>query len=135
MIAFAWLVAQALGSPAPACTGPDVTIKNVRYSTFRGNGTSPDRIVIVAQVVNVGTLPQTPGVVQHVELLHDGQVVVAERVRALRVGERYVVALRMFRPESQRKEPLDVIVRYVPDDRRARGENCSTANDSLQKIF
>ena len=135
MIAFAWLVAQALSSPSPACVGPDISIRNVRYSTVKGIAAAPDRIVISAQVVNIGTLPQSTGVGQHVELLHDGQVLVEERVRALRVGERYIVALRMFRPAAQRKEPLDVIVRYVADDRRARGENCSTANDSLQKIF
>ena len=137
MIAFAWLIAQALTTPlpSPACVGPDIAIANVRYTTFRGNASSPDRIVVAAHVINVGTAAQTPGIAQHVELLHDGRVVVSEPVRALRTGERYLVALRIFRPIADRKDPLDVIVRYVADDRRARGENCATANDSLQKIF
>jgi hypothetical protein len=134
MIAFAWVIAQLL-APAGTCTGPDIAITKVKYAIVRGNATIPDRIVLTADVVNVGTESQTAGVTQHVELLHDGAVLSSERFRPLRVGERYPVALRLFRPHNQRKDPLEVVVRYVPGDRRARGENCNPANDSLQKIF
>lgn len=134
MLALFWIVAQ-LSAPASPCSGPDIAITQVRYAIVRGTATMPDRIVLTADVVNVGSEPQRPGVQQHVELLRDGRILAAEHVRNLRVGERYPVALRMFRPHAQRKEPLEVIVRYVPDDRRARGENCSVANDSVQKIF
>jgi hypothetical protein len=134
MIAFAWVVAQLL-APAGACSGPDIAITKAKYAVVRGNATVPDRIVITADVVNVGTQSQTAGVAQHIELLKDGTVLSSERFRPLRVGERYPVALRLFRPHDQRKDPLEVVVRYVADDRRARGENCNPANDSLQKIF
>jgi hypothetical protein len=134
MLAFAWVVAQLL-APAGACSGPDIAITQVKYAVVRGNAATPDRIVITADVVNVGTQSQTTGIVQHVELLRDGAVLAAEHFRPLRMGERYPVALRLFRPHAQRKDPLEVVVRYVPDDRRARGENCNPANDSLQKIF
>ena len=134
MLAFAWVVAQ-LVAPASACSGPDIAITQVKYAIVRGTETIPDRIVLTADVVNVGTQRQTPRVAQHVELLHDGMVLASERFRPLRIGERYPVALRLFRSHDQRKEPLEVIVRYVPDDRQARGENCNPANDSVQKIF
>jgi len=134
MIAFAWVVAQLL-APTGACTGPDIAITKVKFAVVRGNAATPDRIVLTADVVNVGTQSQTGNVAQHVELLHDGAVLASERFRPLRVGERYPVALRLFRPHDQRKDPLEVVVRYVADDRRARGENCNPANDSLQKIF
>lgn len=134
MLAFAWVVAQLI-APAGVCTGPDIAITQVKYAIVRGTRTIPDRVVLTADVVNVGTQSQTPDVTQHVELLHDGMVLAAERVRPLRAGERYPVALRLFRTRDQRKDPLEVVVRYVPDDRHARGENCNPANDSLQKIF
>jgi len=134
MLALAWVVAQLL-APSAACSGPDIAITRVRYAVARGNAPLADRIVFSVDVVNVGTQSQTAGAEQHVELLRDGRVLASEHVRPLRLGERYPVALRMFRPHAQRKDPLEIVVRYVPDDRRARGENCSTANDSLQKIF
>jgi hypothetical protein len=134
MLAFAWVVAQ-LVAPAVACTGPDIAITQVKYAIVRGTQTIPDRIVLTADVVNVGTQSQSAGVTQHVELLHDGMVLASERFRPLRVGERYPVALRLFRTHEQRKDPLEVVVRYVPDDRHARGENCNPSNDSVQKIF
>ena len=135
MIAIAWIVAQAFAASPPACSGPDITIKNVRFSTVRGSASTPDRVVIAADLVNVGTQSQTAPLAQHIELVHDGRVLVKEKVRALRVNEHYLVALRLFRQPNERKEPLEVMVRYVPDDPRARGENCATANDTIQKIF
>ena len=66
MIAVAWLVAQALATGTPACNGPDIAVRNVRYATVRGKGPTPDRIVINADVINVGAVSQTPGVAQHV---------------------------------------------------------------------
>jgi hypothetical protein len=134
MLPLALMIAQLM-APVSACNGPDIAITQLKYAVVRGNATTPDRIVLTADVVNVGTQPQMAGVEQHVELIHDGRVLAIERFRALRVGERYPVALRLFRPHAERKEPLEVVVRYVPDDRRARGENCSKANDSLEKIF
>jgi len=134
MLPLALIVTQML-APASTCNGPDISITQIKYAVVRGNANVPDRIVLTADVVNVGAQPQVAGVTQHVELLRDGRVLALERVRPLRVGERYPVALRLFRPHAQRKEPLEVVVRYVADDHRARGENCNTANDSLQKIF
>jgi hypothetical protein len=134
MLPLALIVAQ-LSAPTSACNGPDIAITQIKYAVVRGTTTVADRIVLTADVVNVGTQPQVPGVLQHIELLHDGRVLALERVRPLRVGERYPVALRLFRSHAQRKDPLEVVVRYVADDHRARGENCNTANDSLQKIF
>lgn len=135
MLAFAWIIAQALGSPTPACTGPDITVSIVRYAVTKGSATTPDRVVIYANVTNVGEVSQTAGVVQHVELVRDGRRLVSEPVRALRAHEKFLVALRIFREPAERKEPLEVVVRYVPDDRRAKSENCNPTNDSLQKIF
>ena len=40
-----------------------------------------------------------------------------------------------FRDPKLRKEPLQVMVRYVLDDRSVAGENCSVANDKMEKIF
>jgi hypothetical protein len=43
---------------------------------------------------------------------------------------------RIFRDTSQRTDPLQVLVRYVLDDKRhAPRNNCSPTNDSLQKNF
>ena len=134
MLGLGLIVAQLL-APASACTGPDIAITQIKYAEVRGSTAVPDRVVLTADVVNVGTRSQMPGIAQHVELLHDGRVLATERVRGLRAGERYPVGLRLFRPHAQRKEPLEIVVRFVADDRRARSENCSTANDSLEKTF
>jgi hypothetical protein len=135
MLVLAWIVAQALAAPTPTCTGADIALQNLRFSTVRGNATTQDRVVITADVVNIGLAAQSGDAHQHVELLRDGKVLANERVRPLRAGERYPVALRIFRPISERKTPLPVIVRYIPDDERARRENCNPANNSIEKIF
>jgi hypothetical protein len=139
MLAFApasvLMIAQAMASPAPSCLGPDINIAIVRYAVIKGSATIPDRVEVYANVSNVSDVSQTPGLTQHVELLREGRKIVSEPVRALRAREKYLVALRLFRNPAERKAPLDVVVRYVPDDRHARNENCNTTNDSLQKIF
>jgi hypothetical protein len=131
----AWIVAQALAAPTPTCMGADIALQNLRFASVRGNATTPDRVVITADVVNVGATVQDEKVRQHVELLRDGKVLATEYVRPLRSGERYPVALRIFRNASERKAPLQVLIRYVPDDKRAQRENCNTSNNTIEKIF
>jgi hypothetical protein len=85
---------------------------------------------------NVGAQPQQPHVAQHAELLRDGAVVAQQPLPALAAGVAYPLQFRIFRATSQRTDPVEVLVRYVLDDKqRELRNNCSQANDSLQKTF
>ena len=129
----AWLLAQAIAQPSPTCSGADIAVQNVRRLRSRGKDSDADRVVIEADLVNVGGTAQDAKVAQRVELLKDGRVVAVEHVRPLRSGERYPVALRFFSPSDERGSVLHVIVRYVPEDGRA--ENCNLGNNSVEKTF
>jgi hypothetical protein len=55
---------------------------------------------------------------------------------ALGAGVSYPLQFRIFRDTSQRTDPIEVLVRYVLDDKRnPLRNNCSPTNDSLQKTF
>ena len=134
MLAFALMIAQALASPTPACVGPDITVTAVTYKiVVKGTATVPDRIVLNANVTNASDVSQTPGVIQHVELLRDGQKVVEEPVRALRAHERDLVALRIFRQPDD-EDPAQVTLRYVPDDSRARHGTATTRTTACKDL-
>jgi hypothetical protein len=93
-------------------------------------------VLITADLTNVGVQPQTPHVPQHAELLRDGVVVAKQPLPALAGGVTYPMQFRLFRDLNSRQDPLEVLVRYVLDDRRDElSMNCSVANDALQKIF
>ena len=132
MIAFAWVVAQLL-APTGACIRSRYRHHQgeVRGRSRQRDDARPDRAHRRRRERRNES--QTGGVLQHVELLHDGAVLASERFRPLRLGERYPVALRLFRPHDQRKEPLEVVVRYVPDDRRARGETATRQTTACKK--
>jgi hypothetical protein len=133
-IALAALLASA--SPDPTCSGPDISVTDLRISVVKGKGDTADRVLITADLTNVGMAPQSPHVAQHAELLRDGAVVASQPLPALQSGVTYPLQFRIFRPVKSRKDPLEVLVRYVLDDRGKTSEmNCSSANDSLQKIF
>lgn len=110
-----------------------MTVKIVKSS---GRTPGPDRVLISADMSNIGVQPQKPNIGQHAELLRNGKVAGAQRFPALGAGITYPLQFRLFRDPATRKDPLQVLVRYVLDDRKtANMENCSAVNDSLQKIF
>jgi hypothetical protein len=136
MLAVAFAGLLALASPDPACAGPDISVTDLRISVVKGKGDTPDRVLITADFTNIGMAPQQPHVPQHAELLRDGAVVATQPLPSLQSGVTYPLQFRIFRPVKTRKDPLEVLVRYVLDDRgKVSTMNCSSANDSLQKIF
>jgi len=138
MIAAVLVGALAVASPDPTCTGPDISVTALRIHVVKGSTktNTPDRALITADLTNVGMAPQLAHVEQHAELVRDGAVVASQPLPSLASGVTYPLQFRVFRDARQRKDPLEVLVRYVLDDKpKAAKMNCSSANDSLQKIF
>jgi hypothetical protein len=128
----------ALATPDPTCSGPDISVTDLRIKVVKGSAktATPDRALITADLTNVGMAPQEAHVAQHAELIRNGSVVATQPLPALASGVTYPLQFRVFRDPSQRQDPLEVLVRYVLDDKgKAPVMNCSSANDSLQKIF
>jgi hypothetical protein len=128
----------AMASPAPACPGPDISVTDLQIKVIKGSpkAATEDRLLITGVFTNVGSKPQQPHIVQHAELLRDGQVVAQQPLPALAAGVAYPLQFRIFRATSQRTDPVEVLVRYVLDDKnRTPRNNCSPTNDSLQKTF
>ena len=138
MIADVLAGALALASPDPICAGPDISVTDIRISLVKGSvkTSTPDRFLITADLTNVGSAAQAPRLGQHAELVRDGAVVESQPLPSLASGVTYPLQYRIFRDAKQRKDPLEVLVRYVLDDKGVANQmNCSGANDSLQKIF
>jgi hypothetical protein len=130
----------ALASPAPACPGPDISVTDLQIKVIKAAPkatTDEDRLLITGVFTNVGAKSQQPGTAQHAELLRDGHVVALQPLPALAAGVAYPLQFRIFRATSQRTDPVEVLVRYVLDDKRhaTPRNNCSPTNDSLQKTF
>jgi hypothetical protein len=138
MIAVVLAGALALASPEPVCPGPDISVTDIRISLVKGSEktNTPDRFLITADLTNIGSGAQAPHLGQHAELVRDGSVVASQPLPPLASGVTYPLQYRIFRDAKQRKDPLEVLVRYVLDEKgEANQMNCSGANDSLQKIF
>jgi hypothetical protein len=128
----------AMASPVAACPGPDISVTDLQIKVVKGskNAATDDRLLITGVFTNIGAQPQQANIAQHAELLRDGQVVAQQKLPGLAAGVAYPLQFRIFRATSQRTDPVGVLVRYVLDDkRRTPRNNCSAANDSLQKTF
>ena len=128
----------AMASPAPVCPGPDISVTDLQIKVIKGSEktATDDRLLITGVFTNVGAQAQQPRVAQHAELLRDGQVVAQQPLPALAAGVEYPLQFRIFRATSHRTDPIEVLVRYVLDDKhRTPRNNCSPTNDSLQKTF
>jgi hypothetical protein len=134
MIAAVLAGVLAFASPDPPCSGPDISVTDLRINLVKGSDKAnlPDRFLITADLSNIGSASQVPRVAQHVELVRDGAVVLP----SLAGGVTYPLQFRIFRDPKQRTDPLEVLVRYVLDVKSKMPEmNCSGSNDALQKIF
>ena len=128
----------AVVSPASPCPGSDISVTDLQIKVIKGSPhtATADRLLITGVFTNVGSQPQQPHVVQRAELLRDGAVVAQQTLPPLGAGVAYPLQFRIFRATSQRTDPIEVLVRYVIDDKNhAPRNNCSLTNDSLQKTF
>lgn len=128
----------AYTATAPICRGADISVTDLQIKVVNGSHRSADsdRLLITGVFTNIGMLPQQPHVAQHAELVRDGNVVARQPLPALAAGVARPLYFRIKRETSQRTDPLEVLVRYVLDDKHhALRNNCSLANDSLTKTF
>jgi hypothetical protein len=138
MIAAVLAGVLAFASPQASCSGPDISVTDLRINLVKGSDKTnvPDRFLITADLTNIGTASQVPRVAQHAELVRDGAVVATQSLPALAGGVTYPLQFRIFRDAKQRKDPLEVLVRYVLDEKTKTVQmNCDGTNDSLQKLF
>src|SRR5580658_7539804 len=120
----------AVASPTPVCPGADISVTALQIKVIKGSArtATADRLLITGVFTNVGELAQEPGVAQHAELLRNGSVIAKQQLPPLASGVAYPLQFRIFRDTSQRTDPVEVLVRYVLDDkRRAARNNCSAA--------
>ena len=128
----------ALATPAPACAGADISVTDLQIKVIKGSArtATADRLLITGVFSNVGTEAQQAHIAQHAELLRNGVVVATQQLPPLEAGVAYPLQFRIFRDTSQRTDPVEVLVRYVLDDKRhPLRNNCSPVNDSLTKTF
>jgi hypothetical protein len=124
--------------PSPSCHGGDISVTDLRIKLIKGSAraATSDRLLITGDFTNVGAAAQEPRVEQHAELLRNGAVVASQPLPPLAPGITYPLQFRIFRDTSQRTDPVQVLVRYVMDDKhRERRNNCLATNDSLTKMF
>jgi len=136
----ALVLASILGTaaPAPACRGGDISVTALRIKLIKGSASAAtaDRLLITGDFTNVGSAAQEDGVRQHAELLRNGAIIARQKLPALAAGVTYPLQFRIFRQTSQRTDPVQVLVRYVLDERRrSERNNCLATNDSLTKVF
>ena len=134
----AGILAMASPAPAPACPGPDISVTDLQIKVIKGSvkAATADRLLITGTFTNIGAQPQQAHIAQHAELLRDGSVVAQQPLPALAAGVAYPLQFRIFRATTQRTDPVEVLVRYVLDEKnKAQRNNCSATNDSLQKTF
>jgi hypothetical protein len=134
---FAGLLAVAT-PPASPCPGSDISVTDLQIKVIKGSTrtATADRLLITGVFTNIGTEPQQAKIVQRAELLRDGAVVAQQPLPPLAAGVAYPLQFRIFRSTSQRTDPVEVLVRYVLDNKdHAPRNNCSRTNDSLQKTF
>jgi hypothetical protein len=139
MIGFFLAGVLAMASPAPPlCPSADISVTDLQIKVIKGSAktATADRLLITGVFTNVGAQAQTAHVMQHAELLRNGVIVTSQPLPALEAGVAYPLQFRIFRDTSQRTDPIQVLVRYVLDDKKhAPRNNCSPTNDSLQKNF
>jgi len=139
MIGFVLAGVLAFATPSPPlCGAADISVTDLQIKIIKGSAktATEDRLLITGVFTNVGMQPQEAHVAQHAELLRDGAVVTTQPLPPLGAGVVYPLQFRIFRDTSQRTDPIQVLVRYVLDDKhRAPRNNCSPTNDSLQKNF
>ena len=73
----------ALASPSAVCKGADISVTDLRVKLVKGSpktGTL-DRILITADMTNIGDAPQRPHLPQHAELVRNGVVVATQSFR------------------------------------------------------
>jgi hypothetical protein len=136
LLALAAGLALAPVTPTP-CPFADIAVAAIRLKLVKARGVvTSDRLIVTADLVNVGAQGQAPGIRQHAELIRNGAVIAKQPLPALAAGVRYPLAFGIFRDTSQRTDPLEVMVRYVLDGARSpERQNCSAANDRLTKTF
>jgi hypothetical protein len=138
MIALLLAGILATAAPLPACHGSDISVTALRIKLLKATATTAtqDRLLITGDFTNVGALDQETTVHQHAELLRNGAVVARQTLPPLAAGTTYPLQFRIFRETAQRTDPVQVLVRYVLDDRRHIDRNdCIATNDSLTKVF
>jgi hypothetical protein len=124
--------------PVPSCHGGDISVTDLRIKLIKGSAraATADRLLITGDFTNVGGLDQQPQVAQHAELLRNGLVVASQPLPPLAAGTTYPLQFRIFRDTSQRTDPIEVLVRYVLDEKHhIDRNNCLATNDSLTKTF
>lgn len=121
----------------PPCPGADISVTAIRLKTIKARGAvTADRLIVTADLVNVGKSGQAPGIRQHAELIRSGSVIAKQPLPPLGAGVRYPLAFGIFRDRSESKDPLDVMVRYVLDSGSVpKQQNCDSGNDRLTKTF
>jgi len=131
-------LALATPAPAPSCPSSDIAVTDLQIKVIKGSAktATADRLLITGVFANVGGRSQQPHIAQHAELLRNGAVVASQRLPPLAAGVTYPLQFRIFRDTSQRTDPVEVLVRYVLDDKHHPvRNNCSPTNDSMQKTF
>jgi hypothetical protein len=123
----------AYDGSAQKCRSADIAVTSLTVKLTKHK--TGDHYVITSNLQNVGGHTQQPNIVQRVELLRGGIVLVPQTLPPLDAGVTYPVSFALDRPVAERGNPLVLTVRYVAGAATSAVNNCSGANDSLTKTF
>lgn len=125
-------VAVAAAGPGSRPCPADLLLAEPRLKVVRAPDRTMDNYVVTVDVKNRGSSGQTAGVMQHLELIHDGTVIGKQPVPSLGPNEDYIAAFRLQLPHAPKRSPFPVTFHYVLDSKGdAARDNCSAANDRL----
>lgn len=122
--------AMTVAQGAAPCLA-DLSLANPRLKVVRSTEHGLDNYVVTVDLKNGGRAGQTPSIVQHLELIHEGAVIGKQPIPALGPRQDYVAAFRLQLPSVPKRPPFPVTFRYVLDSKGAERNNCSSANDRL----
>ena len=125
------LLAAALNASPTPCPA-DLLVSNPRVKTSRGAVDGADVYVVTVDISNRGVAAQPADTRQHLDVVHDGQVLGSQPIPVLGPQQTYAAAFRVTIPHaSASASPARVEFHYVLDSKNAPRANCTTVNDKL----
>ncbi|HZO93535.1 MAG TPA: hypothetical protein VFB22_07175 [Candidatus Baltobacteraceae bacterium] len=123
-------LAAALSASPSACPA-DLLVSNPRVKATLGATKDADVYVVTVDVKNRGVAAQPADTRQHLEVVHQGQVLGSQPIPVLGADQTYAAAFRVTLPHANGAAAPRVEFHYVLDSKNAPRANCTTVNDKI----
>jgi hypothetical protein len=106
-------------------------VTNPRLKVVKALQPGLNNYVVTVDVKNQGTMAQRSDIREHLDLLLNGKPSGTQPIPGLGANEVYAAAFRFQLPRKKPAAPVVATFRFVMDDKARRGENCTTADDTV----